>query len=108
MPENLAEIVHPLVDNGLYENAEAAVKDLMASHILHQIEHYRAILEKFEKKYGMKYVQFSSYLKERAQKLPHEPSSQKRFMLEEEDALDWKIATEMLESWLGLRRKGAK
>jgi hypothetical protein len=49
MAQNLAEIVHPLVDNGLYTNAEAAVKDLMAGHILHQIGHYRAIGEKFEK-----------------------------------------------------------
>jgi hypothetical protein len=35
MSQNIAEIVHPLVDHGLYENAEAAVKDLMANHILH-------------------------------------------------------------------------
>jgi hypothetical protein len=108
MSENLAEIVHPLVDNGLYANAEAAVKDLMAGHILHQIEHYSTIVEKFEKKYGMKYAQFDDYLKERAKKLAHDPSSQKRFMLEEEDALDWKIAVDMLGSWLGLRAKSSK
>lgn len=108
MPQDLAEIVHPLVDNGLYENAEAAVKDLMAGHILHQIEHYRAIGEKFEKKYGMKYAQFDDYLAERAKKLANDPVSQKRFMLEEEASLDWKVANEMLESWLGLRGKGTK
>lgn len=108
MSQNLAEIVHPLVDNGLYENAEAAVKDLMANHILQQIEHYRVIVEKFEKKYGMKYSQFDDYLKERAKKLANDPASQKRFMLEEEAALDWKVATEMLESWLGLKGKGSK
>jgi hypothetical protein len=108
MSQDLAEIVHPLVDNGLYENAEAAVKDLMTGHILHQIEHYRAIGEKFEKKYGMKYAQFNDYLAERAKKLATNPANSKRFMLEEEDALDWKIATEMLESWLNLRVKGAK
>jgi hypothetical protein len=108
MSQNLAEIVHPLVDNGLYANAEAAVKDLMAGHVLHQIEHFRAIGEKFEKKYGMKYAQFNDYLEERAKKLTNDSASQKRFMLEEEDALDWKVATEMLESWLGLKGKGSK
>ena len=56
----------------------------------------------------MKYAQFDDYLAERAKKLANDPASQKRFMLEEEDALDWKVATEMLESWLGLRGKGAK
>jgi hypothetical protein len=105
MSQNIAELVHPLVDNGLYENAEAAVKDLMANHILHQIEHYRSIVEKFEKKYGMRYSQFNAYLNERARILANDPSLQKGFMLEEEDALDWKVASEMLESWLGLKRK---
>lgn len=108
MSQDLAEIVHHLVDNGLYETAEAAVKDLMAGHILHQIEHYRAIVEKFEKKHGMKLAQFDDYLKERAQKLVNDPSGHKRFMLEEENALDWKIAAEMLASWLGLRGKSSK
>jgi hypothetical protein len=108
MSQNLAEIVHPLVDNGLYANAEAAVKDLMTGHLLHQIGHYRAIVEKFEEKHGMRYAQFDDYLKQRAQKLVNDPSGQKRFMLEEEDALEWKIAAEMLESWLGLRGKSSK
>ena len=45
MSQDLAEIVHPLVDNGLYESAEAAVKDVMAGHILHQVEHYHNIVE---------------------------------------------------------------
>jgi hypothetical protein len=64
--------------------------------------------EKFEKKYSMKYAQFGEYLKERAKKLANDPASQKRFMLEEEDSLDWKVANEMLESWLGPRGKGSK
>ena len=63
-------------------------------------------IKKFEKKYGMNYLQFSKYLKERAQKLPSNTSLHKNFMLEEEDALDWKIAAEMMQSWLGLGKKG--
>jgi hypothetical protein len=56
----------------------------------------------------MKYAQFNDYLTERAKRLANDPSGQKRFMLEEKDALDWKIATEMLESRLGLRGKSSK
>jgi hypothetical protein len=108
MPQNLADIVHPLVDNGLYENAEVAVKDLMAKHVLHQIERHRAIIEKFENKYAMSHAQFNTYLKERAKRLTPESSSHQQFMQEEEDALEWKIASEMLESWLGLKGKASQ
>ncbi len=107
MSHNVSEIVAPLVNNGLYENAEAAVKDLMSRHVLHQIEHHRAEVEKFEEKYGMRYAQFTAYLSERAKQIARQPALQKKFMLEEEDALDWKIATEMLDSWLSLKGKSA-
>ncbi len=103
MSSNVAEIVDPLVNSSLYENAEAAVRDLMSHHVLHQIERYRAVVEKFEDKYGMPYSQFTAYLNERAKQLASQPALSKKFMLEEEDALDWKIAGEMLDSWLGLK-----
>jgi hypothetical protein len=108
MSKNLAEIVSPLVKNGLYENAEAAVKEMMANHILHQIDHYRAVSERFEKKYAMTYVQFDRYLRERTHELSANPSAHQQLMLEEEDAFDWKVATEMLASWLGLRASTGK
>ena len=105
MSQNIAEIVHPLVEKGLFENAEIAVRNLMIDYTLHQIEHYQVIIRKFEQKYGMNYGQFNKYLSEQAKKVGSDKQLQKRIMLEEEDALDWKIAAEMLESWLGLRRK---
>ena len=108
MPENLAEILHPLVEKGLFDNAETAVKNLMADYVLRQIEHYRSILKNFENKYGMPFAQFSRYLEERAKRLSNDSSFHMSFMLEEEDALDWKIATEMLESWLGLGQTGVE
>jgi hypothetical protein len=108
MSRDLAEIVNPLVSNGLFENAESAVKNLMADYVLRQIGKHRATIRKFEKKYGMKYAQFDAYLSERAKKLTPEPAVQKKFMLEEEEAFEWEIATEMLESWLGLKGKEEK
>jgi hypothetical protein len=108
MVQNLSEIVDPLVDNGLYENAETAIKDLMANHILHQIEHYREIISQYENKYGMTYTLFSAYVKERAKILASDTSIQKNFMIEEDDAQDWKIASDMLQSWMGLKSTGSK
>lgn len=108
MSKNLAEIVEPLVEKGQFDSAETAIKSLMTDYVLRQIEHYRNRIKRFEKKYGMKYDQFSAYLKERAQKADADPSVSKKFMQEEEDALEWKIALEMLESWLGLQKKSSK
>lgn len=103
MSQDLADVVQPLVEKGQFENAESAVKDLMTDYIIRQIERYRKIIKKYEKKYGMRYHQFGQYLKERALKLPNDASIHQKFMKEEGDALEWKVAIEMLESWVGLK-----
>lgn len=105
MPQDIENIVSPLIENGMFEDAEAAVKKLMLDYILHQIHHYQANVKRFEKKYSMNYHYFNQYLMERAKKVAMDKSLHHSFMIEEEDALDWKIATEMLESWLGLKQK---
>lgn len=105
MSQKLAEIINPLVEKGLFENAETAVRNLMLNFVLQQIERNRTISQKFENKYGMPYFHFNKYLAERAKNLSLKSSAHKSFMLEEEDGLDWKIATEMLESWIGLKEK---
>ncbi|MBN2088938.1 hypothetical protein JW964_04970 [candidate division KSB1 bacterium] len=105
MSQELVKIIQPLVDSGLFENAETAVRDLLIDYVLHQVKCYRTIIEKFEQKYSMNYSQFNQYLAHRAKNLPQKSSASKNFMLEEEDALDWKIATEMLQSWLGIQER---
>jgi hypothetical protein len=105
MSQNIADIVHPLIENGLFDNAESAVKDLMTDYVLRQVEHYRDIIQKLEKKHGMSYHQFNKYLEERSKKIKGNKVLQQNFMLEEDDAQDWKIATEMLNNWLGLKGK---
>jgi len=44
------------VENGLYENAEAAIEYLMSNPIIHQIVRYRGIIEKFENKYAIRFL----------------------------------------------------
>ena len=80
----------------------------MTNNILHQIDHYRAVSERFEKKYAMTYLQFDRYLQERTHTLSPDISVHQQLMLEEEDAFDWKVATEMLASWLGLQDSTGK
>lgn len=107
MSQSISEMIDPLVKNGLFESPEAAVQNLMMDYILRQIEHFQLIIQTFEKKHGMTYHQFNNYLSARAQKVQTDKSLHPQFMSEEEDALDWKIAHEMLGSWLGLKRKSA-
>ena len=71
----------------------------MSRHVLRQVEHYRALIAGFEEKYGMGYSQFQSYVREHAQRSNGDTALQKQVMLEEEEALDWKIAREMLARW---------
>ena len=55
----------------------------------------------------MNYHQFNKFIEERSQKIKDNEALRQNFMLDEEDALDWKIAAEMLNNWLGLRKKTA-
>ena len=58
----------------------------------------------------MNYEQFNAYLKARATTLMRTPNPAlgKSIMQEEDDAFDWKIAVEMLQSWLGLESEVGK
>ncbi len=60
------------------------------------------MIEAFELKYGMNYEQFEAYSAKRAQTLMKKPDAalNQAIMLEEDDAFDWKVARDMLESWL--------
>ena len=60
----------------------------------------------------MRFRQFSEYLHERSVLLGSgDLSTEQRrtlgqaIMQEEDDWLDWKVAQEMLESWLGIRQE---
>ena len=60
----------------------------------------------------MRFEQFAEYLHERSLLLEEGDLSPEQrqilgraIMQEEDDWLDWKVAREMLESWLGLHRE---
>lgn len=101
----IAMIVEPFVRRGLFASPEQAVTEMAREYMLRQIEHYRNSIEALQTKYGMTYEQFEAYLHTRAATLLRHPNPtlNQAIMAEEEDALDWKIAREMLQSWLGMQ-----
>jgi len=105
MSDQVATLVEPFVRRGLFATPERAVAEMARDYVLRQIEHHRATVERLQAKHGMSYEQFNAYLKSRSKMLTASPSRalNQAIMVEEEDALDWKIANEMLESWLGLK-----
>ncbi len=105
MNDQVATVVDPFVRRGLFPSPEQAVVEMARDYVLRQIERHRATIERFQVKYGMNYDQFNAYLKSRSATLMTAPTPAlgKAVMQEEEDALDWKIAIEMLQSWLGLQ-----
>ena len=102
---DVAALVQPFVRRGLFDSPENAVAEMAREYVLRQVERYRIIIEAMESKHGMSYAQFDAYLRSRAARLQErqEPALNRAIMAEEEDALEWKIASEMLLSWLGLQ-----
>lgn len=103
MSSQMNSVVEPFVQRGLFANAEQAVAEMARDYVLRQIERYRATIENLQAKHGMTYEQYEAYPKSRSALLQADPNPglNQAVMAEEEDALDWKIAREMLTSWLG-------
>ena len=108
MSPELIAVVEPFVRRGLFPNAEMAVAEIARDYVLRQIERYRAMEMAFQARYGMTYEQFDDYLRARSGILSKKPNPalNQAIMIEEDDALDWKIARDMVQSWLGLRARG--
>lgn len=105
MSSSLSAVVEPFVRRGLFPSAEIAVTEIARDYVLHQIDHYRGIEAALETRYGMTYEQFEEYLHARSETLLRSPNPalNQAVMAEEDDALDWKIARDMIRSWLGLQ-----
>ena len=112
--KEVVALVEPLVRHKAFPSTEEAVRELVTDFVLRQIDRYRERIAEFEKRYGMTFEQFSAYLKERSMTLTNGPldAGQKKkvaqaLMQEEEDWLDWKIARDFLNGWLGLKAEAA-
>jgi len=105
-------MIEPLIKRHIFRNEEEALRELLRSYILQQITDLQQRIETFTHKYGMNFQQFQEYLHERSVLLQKGDLSQEQrqtlgraVMQEEDDWFDWKTATEMLESWFGIRQE---
>lgn len=105
MMNQITAVIEPFVQRGLFESSEKAISTMAYDYVLRQVERYQTTIERLQDKYGMDYEQFEAYLKARSATLAAEPTRElnQAIMLEEEDALEWKIARDMLASWLGVQ-----
>ena len=103
--QTVTDIVKPFVRRGLFPSTEKAVAEMAQDYVLRQIERYRAVDARLRAKYGMTYDQFDAYLQSRSATLTAAPNValNQAVMLEEEDSQDWRIARDLLTSWLGLQ-----
>lgn len=107
-------VIEPLIRRKIFTTEEEAIRELTREYILKQISALQRKISYFERKYGMRFSQFSDYLHEKSVLIAEGNLSpeQRRslgqaIMQEEDDWLEWKAVQEMLENWLGLRQEVA-
>ena len=105
-------MIQPLIRRKIFTTQEEAIRELLRNYILRQIAALQREIARFERKYRMSFERFGEYLHERSLLLESGSLSPEQgrvlgraVMGEEDDWLDWKVAQEILESWLGLRQE---
>jgi len=114
MPATISKAIEPFITRKVFASEEEAIRILLRDYLLREVARRRREIKRFENTYGMDFQQFSAYLHERSILLakgdlsPEQRQALGRaIMREEDDWLDWKVAQEMLDSWLGLRQEVA-
>ena len=112
MNSTASVVMEPLIRRKVFATEEEAVRTLLRQYVLQQVSALQRDMARFEREYGMQFEQFAEYLHERSILLEQgELSPEQRqvlgraIMQEEDDWLEWKVAREMLENWLGLRQE---
>ncbi len=112
MSATISAAIEPLVKRKIFSTEGEAIREILREYVLRQITTLRQEIDRFERKYGMRFQLFGEYLHERSVLLESgDLSTAQRktlgqaIMQEEDDWLDWKATQELLESWLGIRRE---
>jgi len=105
-------ILEPFVRRQLFSTTEEAARKLALDYVKQHIQSHQRKVARLERKYGMTFAEFGKYLRQRSTRLqsPSIKSGERKrlgraIMNEEEDWLEWKAVSEMLESWLKLNRE---
>lgn len=99
MSERIEQIGAPLVKHQLFNTVETAFEKITLNYVQQQLQKYKRLINRYEKKYQMSYTDFQKFIKSKAQKLLSDASIQEEFMRLEDDAFDWKVALDGLASW---------
>ena len=112
MSATISAMIEPLIRKKIFNTEEEAIQELTREYILRQIDSLRRKIGRFERKYGMRFQQFCDYLHKRSVLLgKSKVSAEQRqvlaraIMQEEDDWLDWEVAQEMIESWIGFQQE---
>lgn len=112
MESKVQMILEPFVRQQLFPTTEEAARRLALEYVKQHIQSHRRKVARLERKYGMAFGEFGRYLRQRSSRLQSSsltPSEKKRLgravMNEEEDWLEWKAISEMLDSWIKLDRE---
>lgn len=104
--------MQPLIKRNIFASEDQAIQELVRGYVLRQIDDLQRSIQRFEKKYGMRFDRFVDYLHARSALLESgDLSEQQRqilgqaIMYEEDDWMEWKAAQEMLDNWLGVRQE---
>lgn len=114
MNATISTVIEPLIRRKIFPSEEAAVREIVKDYILRQVTTLKREVSRFERKYGMNLERFRQYLHERSLLLERADFSEaqrqtlsRAVMQEEDDCMDWQVAQDFLESWLGLRQEMA-
>lgn len=112
MSVSISEPIKLLIERGIFKTEDEAIRNLLRDYILRKIAGLRREIGRFEREYGMRFEQFSEYIHDRSVLLEKGNLSKEQRLnlsqaiMQEEDAwLDWKVAREMLDSWLGISKE---
>jgi hypothetical protein len=112
MNTNASADIKLLIKRKIFKTEEEAIRNLLREYILKQIADLRREIGRFERKYGMRFEQFSDYIHDRSVLLEKgDLSAEQRLnlnqaiMRDEDVWLDWKVTRETLDSWLGISKE---
>jgi hypothetical protein len=112
MNVSINETLKVLVKRKIFKTEEEAVKNLLRDYILKQITDLSREIGSFERNHGMNFEQFSDYIHDRSLLLDKSNLQAEQrlhlnqdIMRDEDTWLDWKVAREMLDSWLGISKE---
>ena len=66
MNATISVAIEPLIRKKIFNTEEEAIRELTREYILRQIAALKRKIGRFERKYGMRFQQFSDYLHERS------------------------------------------